>query len=572
MADITMPQLGETVTEGTITRWAKQVGDKVELDEVLFEVSTDKVDSEVPSAAAGYLTEILVPEGETVDVGTRLAVIAAAPAGSDGGARPSGDEAAAPPAAPAVPAPAAPVPAPAVPAAAAPVQTTSPAAASSAASSAVSSGAEPAAATPPTPVAAAEAQPAAPPPSPGPTTAAAAPPAGGRSGPTPTGEEAGASSGTEEGRGSGDGRLLSPVVRRLIAEHNLDPATITGTGAGGRITRDDVLGLIDAKVGGANATPPAAVAVAGPAAAAAVPVAAVAVPVAAAAVPAAAVAVPAAPPAPPGAAPAGPAGAPAAARPTPPAGPATAAPPGGASGADAEREQIIPFSKIRRITAEHMVRSKATSAHTLVAVEVDYEGVDKVRRALRESFKATEGHSLTYLPFISRAVVDAIAEFPHVNASVGDDQLIVHRYLNLGIAVDLNFEGLLVPVIHDADGKRLRALAREINDLATRARTKRLNADDIAGGTFTITNAGPFGTLLTAAVINQPQVAILSTDGVKKKPVAIELPDGSDAIVVHPVGILALSFDHRAFDGAYAAAFVSRVREILETRDWSQEL
>ena len=195
-----------------------------------------------------------------------------------------------------------------------------------------------------------------------------------------------------------------------------------------------------------------------------------------------------------------------------------------------------------------------------------------MRRTHQAEYRATEGHSLTYLPFVSRAVVDAIAEFPHVNASVGTDELIVHRYINLGIAVDLNFEGLLVPVIHDADGKRLRSIAREIADLATRARTKRLTADDIAGGTFTITNAGPFGTMLTAAVINQPQVAILSTDGVKKRPVAIELPDGSDGIAVHPVGLLALSFDHRAFDGAYAAAFASRVRQILETRDWAQEL
>jgi len=238
----------------------------------------------------------------------------------------------------------------------------------------------------------------------------------------------------------------------------------------------------------------------------------------------------------------------------------------------ADREQVIPFSKIRRITAEHMVRSKATSAHTLVVVEVDYDGVDRVRHANQDAYKAAEGHTLTYLPFISRAVVDAIAEFPHVNASVGNDELIVHHYINLGIAVDLNFEGLLVPVIHDADGKRLRAIAREISDLATRARTKRLTADDITGGTFTLTNAGPFGTMLTAAVINQPQVAILSTDGVKKRPVVVELPDGTDAIAIHPVGLLALTFDHRAFDGAYAAAFVSRVRQILETRDWSQEL
>ena len=321
----------------------------------------------------------------------------------------------------------------------------------------------------------------------------------------------------------------------------MDPDTITGTGAGGRITRDDILAVIDAQASGATATPPGA--------------------------PAANVAAPAAVPPPPSA-------------PTP------AVPPGGEAAAGSperarvpaptprtgEREEIIAFSKIRKITAEHMVRSKATSAHTLVAVEVDFEAVDRVRRAQKQSFKDAEGTSLTYLPFIARAVIDAISDFPHVNASVGDDELIVHRYVNLGIAVDINFEGLLVPVVHDAEGKRLRLIAREIHDLATRARTKRLMADDISGGTFTITNAGPFGTLITAAVINQPQVAILSTDGVKKRPVVVELPDGSDAIVVHPVGILALTFDHRAFDGAYAAAFVSRVRDILESRDWAQEL
>jgi 2-oxoglutarate dehydrogenase E2 component (dihydrolipoamide succinyltransferase) len=243
-----------------------------------------------------------------------------------------------------------------------------------------------------------------------------------------------------------------------------------------------------------------------------------------------------------------------------------------AAGALGEREQVIPFTKIRRITAEHMVRSKATSAHTAVIAEVDFEGVEQVRNAHKEAFKAAEGFSLTYLPFVSRAVVDALAEFPHVNSSVGDDQLIVHGYINLGIAVDLNFEGLLAPVIHDADTKRLRGIAREIADLASRARTKRLTVDDLGGGTFTITNAGPFGTFLTIPVINQPQVAILSTDGVRTRPVAVSLPDGTDAVAVHPVGLLALSFDHRAFDGAYAAAFVARVKEILETRDWNQEL
>ncbi len=559
MADITMPQLGETVTEGTITRWAKKVGDRVEQDEVLFEVSTDKVDSEVPSSAAGYVTAILVPEGETVDVGTTLAVISDAPPAAGAPA----------PAAAAQPAPVAPV-APQAPAA--PAAQPGPVAP------------QPVPAAAPAPVApqpvpvqpAAVAPQAAPPPAPAAAPAFVPAPAPARvapDGPPPR-------LSTEPLAGSnGDSRLLSPVVRRLIAEHHLDPATIHGTGFGGRITRDDVLAVIDAAAG--PAAPPAAgtqplpVLPQAPTAVAEPPASAAPLPVAPADG-AAAPAPPAAPPAPPVAPrpPAPPAAPPApqAAPPAPAPAAPVAAPAAGPSTAAGEREEVIPFSKIRKITAEHMVRSKATSAHTLVVVEVDYEGVDRVRRAHQQEFKAAEGHSLTYLPFISRAVIDAIADFPHINASVGTDELIVHRYINLGIAVDLNFEGLLVPVIHDADGKRLRSIAREIADLANRARTKRLTADDIAGGTFTLTNAGPFGTLLTAAVINQPQVAILSTDGVKKRPVAIELPDGTDGIAIHPVGLLVLTFDHRAFDGAYAAAFVSRVRQILETRDWAQEL
>jgi pyruvate dehydrogenase E2 component (dihydrolipoamide acetyltransferase) len=237
-----------------------------------------------------------------------------------------------------------------------------------------------------------------------------------------------------------------------------------------------------------------------------------------------------------------------------------------------DRDVVVPFTNIRRRTAEHMVRSKQISAHTMVAVEVDYVAVEKVRTAEKARFKEAEGFGLTYLPFVARAVVDAMVEFPYVNSSVGDDQLVVHRDLNLGIAVDLNFEGLLVPVIQGADGKRLRQLARDVAGLSSRARGKKLTMDDIAGGTFTITNAGPFGTLITVPVINQPQVAILSTDGVRKKPVVIELPDGSDAIVVHPIGNLVMSWDHRAFDGAYAAAFLARIKTIIETRDWSEEL
>jgi len=462
MADITMPQLGETVTEGTITRWTKAVGDQVAEDEVLYEVSTDKVDSEVPSPASGYVAEILVPEGETVAVGTLLARISDNAPGGNG---------------------------------AAPAET----------------GAEEPAAASPEPEARAVDAPAPPP------KVEAPPPA---SSPEPARAEAAPSAPTH-------GLLLSPVVRRKIAEHHLDPATIQGTGVGGRITRNDVLKLVES---GRGATKPPAEAVSPPPEAAT----------------AAAAPVPAAPPRPNKATP-------------------SAAPAG-------QRDEVIPFSRIRRATAEHMVRSKATSAHTVVAVEVDYSAVEKVRLARKDAFRVDEGVGLTYLPFVARAVIDAIEEFPHVNSSVGQDELVVHHYVDLGIAVDLDFHGLLVPVIRDAHDKRLGAIAREVGQLAAKARSKRLSPDDLVGGTFTLTNAGPFGTYLTIPVINQPQTAILSTDGVKKKPVAVVLPDGSDGISVHPVGLLALTFDHRAYDGAYAAAFVARIKTILETRDWSSEL
>ncbi|MDP1793970.1 MAG: dihydrolipoamide acetyltransferase family protein [Acidimicrobiales bacterium] len=469
MADITMPQLGETVTEGTITRWAKQVGDTIKEDEILFEVSTDKVDSEVPSPVSGVITAIVVPEGDTVPVGAVLATV------GDAGEAPAPAAEAAPP----VPA-AEPAPAPAE---------------------------EPA--TLPTPVAEAPAAPPAPPAPPA-APAPAAPPV-----PAPAPAPAASQNG-------GPANVLSPVVRKLLSENNLDPSIITGTGAGGRITRNDVLAALDQRAAGGTPATPAS---------------------------------PADPQAP-----------------TPPATPPTPAAPSAPAPRAGERDTQVPFSNIRKRTAEHMVRSLSTSAHTLVVTEVDYENVEKVRSAHKAAFKAQEGASLTYLPFIARAVVDAIREFPHVNASVGDNELIVHNYVNLGIAVDLNFEGLIVPVVHDADTKRLRALAREVGDLANRAKSKKLGADDISGGTFTITNAGGYGTLITGPIINQPQVAILSTDGVKPQPVAVPLEGGGYAIAVHHVGNLAISFDHRAYDGAYAAAFLAKIREILETRDWATEL
>ena len=448
MAEITLPQLGETVTEGTITRWFKKVGESVAADEPLFEVSTDKVDTEVPSPIAGVLTEIRVAEGDTVPVGTVIAVV--------------GDSAGAPAPAPAAPAPAA-----------APAPT--------------------------------------PPPAPAPAPAPAAAPAPVAAPPAPTSPVATPASSTE-------GMVLSPVVRKLISENGLDASRINGTGPGGRITRDDVMAVIDS-----GTARPAAAAPAAPAPVSAAPVAAA---------------------------------------------PAVSAP-RVVAGA---RDESVPLSKIRQATGAHMLMSKGASPHAFSVVEVDFANVDATRAKAKDGFKADEGFSLTYLPFIARAVVDALREFPHLNASLGANELIVHKYIDLGIAVDLDYQGLIVPVIRDAEEKRMRGLAREINDLATRARSRRLSPDEISGGTFTITNNGSAGSVLTMPIINQPQVAILSTDAIVKKPVVVSLPGGGDSIAIHPVGNLAMAWDHRAFDGAYAAGFLVKVKEILETRDWSSEV
>ena len=486
-----MPQLGETVTEGTITRWAKKVGDRVEEDEVLFEVSTDKVDSEVPSPAAGLLREILVQEGETADVGAKLAVIEDGAAGDGAGATQAGAEAAEPRAEDN----------------------------GTRASAGAEADAPPDPATPPERATQPEPEPE---PQPEPEPARAE---GGGDGPqaAPAGA---ATSAAADGGGGTQGQVLSPVVRRLLKEHELSPEEIPPTGSGGRITRADVLAVIDARGAGGPPRTGAPAAREAPA----------------------------------------PAREPAAAVKTP-------APAAASDGASPSRQdESIAFTNIRRRTAEHMRRSLDTSAHTLVVVEVDYDNVDRARLPVRGRFKEEEGFSLTYLPFVARAVVDAIRDFPHVNSSVGENELVVHHYVNLGIAVDLNLEGLIVPVVHDADDKRLRALAREIAGLATRARARKLSADDISGGTFTITNPGGHGTLITAPIINQPQVAILSSDGVRQKPVAVALAAGGYGVAVHPVGNLAIAFDHRAVDGAYASAFMARVRDVLETRDWAQEL
>lgn len=460
MAEVIMPQLGETVTEGTITRWLKKQGDPIAVDEILFEVSTDKVDSEVPSPAGGFLSNILVKEGETVPVGAVLAVVSDDLQASDSpkSSPPETFE-----------------------------QKSSPKVLDSANSVPKQNDSVSQPQQPPEPT---QALPSSPKVEKSPTSNASA-----------------------------TGRLMSPLVRQLLQEYDIDPSEVTPTGDGNRITRSDVLLLAESKAKGGTSRQKDEPSIVKEVK-------------------------------------------------TVPETPYQKVEPIPISSHD----EIIPFSNMRRRTAQHMVHSIATSAHTLVAIEVDFENIEKLRRKKGAQFKAEEGFSLTYLAFISLAVTQCLREFPHLNSSVNADSLVVHKDIHLGIAVDLNFEGLIVPVIHNADGKRVRALAREIVDLASRARSRRLGADDIAGGTFTITNPGPFGTFITVPVINQPQVAILSTDGIKRRPVVVQGPDGGEAIAIHSVGILALSFDHRAVDGAYASAFLARLKQIIETKDWDQEI
>jgi pyruvate dehydrogenase E2 component (dihydrolipoyllysine-residue acetyltransferase) len=527
--DIQMPQLGETVTEGTITRWLKSVGDHVEADEPLFEVSTDKVDSEVPAPASGTLSEIIVQEGETAEVGARLAVISDG-ARAAGAASAAATSAAPPPAAPEPTAPVRPTP---------PARTPPPLREPASPPPAARTPTLPPRATPPSaptppPRATPPSEPtppprATPPSEPTPPPRATAPPQPGPAAPAaPPG-----------------GQLMSPVVRRLLAEYGLDANDVTGSGEGGRITRNDVL---DA----------AARRQAAPATSGTQPPASTLPP--RTAPPPRATPPPAAPPRAP-APPSGPA------RPATQE-PATAAPPA----AQRSGDEVIPFDNIRRRTAEHMVMSKATSPHVYTSIEVDYERVDRARREAQEDWRIREGFPLTYLPFIVRAFCDTVDEYPFVNASVDGETLVVHHDVHVGIAVDLDFKGLIAPVIRDADGKRLRLIAREIHDLATRARSKQLMPDEIAGGTFTITNPGPWGTYMTLPIINQPQVAILSTDGIRKRPWVVTGPDGEDSLAIRHVGMLALTWDHRAFDGAYAAAFLQAMKDELQGRDWDAEL
>ena len=442
MTDVVMPQMGESIVEGTLTKWLKKPGERVERDEPLFEISTDKVDTEIPAPAAGTLSEVLVEEGKTVGINT---VVARIDEGGGNGARP----AAAPQAAPAPPPRQAPV-------SEAPAQET----------------------IQPAPQAANE------------TVA-----------PAPT-----------EPNGP-----LSPLVRKMARENNIDLSRVRGTGTGGRITKQDVEGYLAQQ----RAPEPAK-----PATPAPQPVA----------------------------------------QPAPPAAPVQAPPPsppplplGGAP-----KTRIEPMSTMRMKIAEHMVMSKRTSPHVTTVHRVDMTKVARMRDQHKANFQASYGFSLTYLPFIIRAAVVALRQYPLLNASLDGNNIIYHNEMNIGIAVALE-NGLIVPVIRAADEKNVLGLQRAIVDLATRARSRQLKPDEVQGGTFSVTNFGSFGSMMGTPVINQPQVAIMGVGTVDKTPVVID-----DAIAIRSICHLSLSFDHRLIDGALADQFMTKAKQVLE--GWSEEV
>jgi pyruvate dehydrogenase E2 component (dihydrolipoamide acetyltransferase) len=479
---VTMPQLGETVVEGTITKWLKKEGETVDRDEPLFEISTDKVDTEVPSPLAGKVIEIKVPEGETVSVGTELAMIEASGAGQAAG----GDGQAA------------------VAEAGAPTEgrQEADAAQDEALAEAPKAQAEPEPS---------KAEPA--PPSPREPEQAPAPQGDGQAQAQPAQAEpaqaqaqAPAAASAERGARS---QILSPLVRRLAEENDIDLSQVQGTGTGGRITKKDVQAHIESgQRPAAAAAPPAAAPAAAPVAQA---------------------------------------------LPTPP------APVGGS-------EEAVPLSRMRQAIAKNMVASIQTSARAWNLVEVNMENIARTREAARQAFKEREGISLTYMPFVARSVCEALLAFPDVNSELREDQLIRKHFVNLGIAVALE-DGLIVPVIKGADTMNLVGLARAVNDLASRSRNRKLNPDDVHGGTFTITNPGPFGSIISVPIINPPQCAILAFDAVEKRPVVVD-----DAIAIRHMVYLSMSWDHRIIDGATAAQFLGRLKQNLETWDFGPEV
>jgi 2-oxoglutarate dehydrogenase E2 component (dihydrolipoamide succinyltransferase) len=460
MANVTMPQLGETVIEGTILKWLKSEGESVAQDEPLFEISTDKVDTEVPSPAAGTLTKILVPEGQTVAVGTELAQI-------DGAGEASGGEASGG-AAPEVPVEKRP-----------PVQESAPVETPQVEPAAGDAGG---AATPDAPDRSR--------PSSAPSTATAPAASAARTAPSGTGPRS---------------QILSPLVRRLADEHEVDLSRVSGTGTGGRITKNDILGYIETRESQPSVVP-------------------------AGGRPA---------PVPPAASPSAPAGG---------------------------REEVVPLSTLRKAIADHMVGSVQTSARAWTAVEVNLENVVRLRDRTKDAFLAREGFKLTYMPFVTRAVIDALLTYPTVNAELRGEEIVIRHYVNMGIAVSIE-GGLIVPVVKGADSMNLMGLARAINDVAVRARNKQLQPDEVHGHTFSITNPGPFGSLISLPIINQPNTGILSFDAVQQRPVVID-----DAIAIRHMVYLSMSWDHRAIDGAVATQFLARVKEDLETWDFAEDL
>jgi len=426
--DVVMPQMGESIAEGTLSKWLKKLGDEVKRDEPLFEISTDKVDAEIPAPTAGVLAEIKVQEGQTVPVQTLVAVIETDKSAATTGA-PSAAAQRAPAAAPTAP-----------------------------------------------PVAAAQRAPAAP---------------GGAVVAAPKGD--GAETAEERLR-----RKSTPLVRKIAAEHRVDISTIPGTGFAGRVTKQDILGVIER-------APTAA-------------------------------AVPAAP------------------APSPqPLAPAVEPWPG---------DRVEPFSKIRKITADHMIMSRRVSAHVTSFFEVDYSRVAELRRK-HKAAGAERGVNLTYLAFITKACAENLRTHPVVNAAVSGDSIIYRQDVNIGIAVALDW-GLIVPVVKRADELSLSGLARAISDLGERARTKKLSPDEIQRGTFTITNPGVFGSYAGAPIINQPQVAILGVGAIEKRPKVVTLADGTDTIAIRTMGMVSMSYDHRVVDGADADRFLADVKRTLE--------
>jgi len=559
---VTMPALGESVTEGTVTRWLKKEGERVEVDEPLLEVSTDKVDTEIPSPHAGVVTSIKVQEDETVEVGVELAVISDSADSADSGT-PDGAPAEPAAAAPAEPAPApdgaadqapaaepeaaeapAPEPAPTPEPAPAPAPAPEPAPAPTA---------EPSSAPDPAPTASA-------PPTAAPSSASAPPPPGAASStPAPV-----------NGSGS-EGAYVTPLVRKLAAEHGVDLSSLQGTGVGGRIRKQDVLDAADQGQGKAPspASPPAADAAAPTADSQDTNSRG------------------ASSPAPDSPAPDSPAAASAAAgggaapRPQiPVAAGATSAP--AAAFADQAvaaapttkvRGRTEPLSRLRKVIGSRMVESLQTSAQLTTVLEADVTRISRLREAAKADFQSREGVKLTFLPFFTLAAVEALKAHPMVNSSIDADAATVtyHEAVHLGVAVDTD-RGLLVPVIHGAGDLNLGGLARKTADLAERTRTNRVTPDELGGGTFTVTNTGSRGALFDTPIINQPQVAILGTGAVVKRPVAVSDPTLGEVVAVRSMVYLALTYDHRIVDGADAARFLVTVKDRLEEGDFTAEL